>query len=171
MISREGPASHRGGFTLVELLTGLAVVAVLAAVGVPAYLGFVQRAREAALMCYLREVHTGQLAWRLETEASGYSGDFDELEESGFIPDAQNFQRVRRRTPRRGPTQTSSSRLVQTYRLDLTAQEDSATQTNTYSITAYPPDRGRNVRWFYLDQTGMIRAGKGSVGPDSQPAS
>jgi prepilin-type N-terminal cleavage/methylation domain-containing protein len=171
MVRGESPGLDRGGFTLVELLVAIAIVAILAVIAIPAYLGFVQRAREVALIHYLAEVHKGQIAWRLETDSVGFSGDLDELEETGFIPDAVNFARVRRRAPRRGSTQTTSSRVIQNYRLDLTAVDNPSKNTYTYSISAYPVNRSRRVRWFYLDQTGMIRAGTGSAGPWSPPAS
>ena len=163
------PDHPRAGFTLVELLIGIAVVALLAAIAVPTYLGFIQRARETAVIQFLREVHKGQQEWRLETDAPGYAGDFEELEETGFIPDATNFVRARRRAPRRGGSRTTSSRLVQNYRLDLTAVDNPSTDTYTYTITAYPQNRDRRLRWFYLDQTGVIRAATGRAGPSTPP--
>lgn len=171
MIRGRSPGACRDGFTLIELLIALAIVTVLATIAVPMYLGFVQRARETTILFYLAEVHKGQQAWRLETDSPGYAGDFDELEETGFIPDSQNFVRVRRRAPRRGPTRTTSSRVVQNYRLDLKARDNPSSNTYTYTISAYPVNRSRGVRWFYLDQTGLIRAGTGSAGPFSPPAS
>jgi len=171
MRRRKIPGQCRGGFTLIELLIAVAVVGLLSAIAIPSYLNFVQRARETAVIQYLREVHKGQQEWRLETDSDGYSGDFDELEETGFIPDAVNFVRTRRRSVRRGQaTRTTSSRVVQTYRLDLTAQDSPSTNTYTYSITAYPSNRSRRVRWFYIDQTGVIRAGTGWAGPSAPPA-
>jgi len=171
MIRGEGSARGGKGLTLIELLIALVIVGILAAIAVPAYLGFVQRARETAIIYYLSEVHKGQQAWRLEIDAFGYSGDFDELEETGLIPDAVNFQRVRRRAPVRGASRTTSSRVIQNYRLDLTAVENRSSNAYTYTISAYPVNRSRRVRWFYLDQTGMIRAGTGSAGPRSPAAS
>ena len=168
-----GKSSARGqkGLTLIELLIALVIVGILAAIAVPTYLGFVQRARETSVIYYLAEFHKGQQVWRLEIDSLGYSGDFDELEESGFIPDAVNFARVRRRPPRRGVTRTTSSRVVQNYRLDLTAVENPSTNSYAYTISAYPVNRSTRVRWFYLDQTGMIRAATGSAGPRSPAAS
>jgi prepilin-type N-terminal cleavage/methylation domain-containing protein len=169
MLRREMLGQGRCGFTLIELLIGIGVVAVLAIIAVPTYLGFVQRARETAVIHYLREVHKGQQEWRLETDAAGFTGDFDELEETGFIPDAKNFVRARRRTARRGTTRTTSSRLVQSYRLDLTAQDNPSTDIYTYTVSGYPENRSRRARWFYLDQTGVIRAGTGWAGPSAPP--
>ncbi|MBI2116175.1 MAG: prepilin-type N-terminal cleavage/methylation domain-containing protein, partial [candidate division NC10 bacterium] len=96
MRRRQVPGQCRGGFTLIELLIAVAVIGLLAAIAIPSYLNFVQRAREVAVIQYLREVHKGQQEWRLESDSAGYSGDFDELEETGFIPDAVNFVRTRR---------------------------------------------------------------------------
>jgi hypothetical protein len=129
------------------------------------------RARETSIIYYLSEVHKGQQEWRLETDTLGYSGDFDELEETGFIPDAVNFRRVRRRAAARGGSRTTSSRVVQNYQLDLTAVDTPSSNTYTYTISAYPVNRSRRVRWFYLDQKGTIRAGMGSAGASSPPAS
>jgi prepilin-type N-terminal cleavage/methylation domain-containing protein len=166
-----GPRHDQGGFTLIELLIALGVVALLVAIGLPTYLSFLQRARETALILYLSEVHKGQVAWRLETDSLSFSGDFDELEETGMIPDASNSKRVRVRAPRRGPTRTTSSRLVQNYSLALTAQDDPSTNSYTYSITASPQNGDKKARWYYLDQTGVIRTGIGKAGPYSAPAS
>jgi len=171
MIREESSGPGRNGLTLIELLIALVIVGILAAIAVPTYLGFVQRARETTIIYYLSEVHRGQQAWRLETDAVGYSGDFDELEETGFIPDAVNFQRARRRPPVRGASRTTSSRVVQNYQLDLTARDNPSTNAYTYTISAYPVNRSTRVRWFYLDQTGMIRAATGSAGPRSPAVS
>ena len=62
--------------------------------------------------------------------------------------------------------------LVQpSYQLDLTAMDNPSTNSYTYTISAYPVNRSRSVRWFYLDQTGTVRAGMGSAGRSSPPAS
>ena len=156
--------------TLIELVIALGVVALLTAIGLPTYLDLVHRARETALILYLAEVHKGQIAWRLETDSVNFTGDFDELEETGMIPDAKNSKRVRSRTPRRGPTRTTSSRLVQNYSLALTALDDPSTNSYTYSITASPQNGDKKARSFYLDQTGVIRTGTGKAGPYSAPA-
>ncbi|MBI2563642.1 MAG: prepilin-type N-terminal cleavage/methylation domain-containing protein [candidate division NC10 bacterium] len=159
MQRRQVPGQDRGGFTLIELLIAVAVIGLLAAIAIPSYLNFVQRAREVAVIQYLREVHKGQQEWRLESDSAGYSGDFDELEETGFIPDAVNFVRTRRRSVQRGQaTRTTSSRVIQKYQLDLTSTDTSSDPLlNTYTIYASPQDGSTKVRWFYLDQTGVIR--------------
>jgi hypothetical protein len=59
----------------------------------------------------------------------------------------------------------------QGYQLDLTAADNASTNAYTYTISAYPVNRSTRVRWFYLDQTGMIRAATGSAGPRSPAVS
>lgn len=147
----------------------MAIVSILAAVGIPVYMGLLQQAREAAIIQYLCEVHKGQLEWRLETDAAGFTVDFDELEETGYIPDANNYARVRRRAARRGTSKETSSRLVQNYQLDLTCTENPSANTYTYSVKAYPQNRSQSVRWSYVDQAGTIHAGKGWSGPGAPP--
>ena len=171
MRRRKIPGQCRGGFTLIELLIAVAVVGLLSAIAIPSYLNFVQRARETAVIQYLREVHKGQQEWRLETDSDGYSGDFDELEETGFIPDSVNFVRTRRRSVRRGQaTRTTSSRVVQKYQLDLTSTDNpSDLSLNTYTIYASPQDGNTKVRWFYLDQTGVIRYRNGRRPSSTSP--
>jgi type II secretory pathway pseudopilin PulG len=157
--------------TLIELVIALGVVALLTAIGLPTYLDLVQRARETTLINYLSEVHKGEVAWRLETDSLSFTGDFGELEETGMIPTAATLQRVRLRDPQRGSTRTNSSRAVHNYSLALTAQDDPSTNTYTYSIVASPQGGDKKARWFYLDQTGVIRSGIGQAGPYSAPAS
>jgi prepilin-type N-terminal cleavage/methylation domain-containing protein len=158
------------GFTLIELLIGLAIVGLLAGIAVPTYLGFLQRARETALIHYLRSLSKGQELWRAETDSLGFCGDFNELEESGFVPDAVNFVAARRRPPNLlGRSVTTSSRVVKRYRVDLRSTDNPGASTYTYYARAYPEDRNPKVRWFYLDQTGIIRASIGWAGAGSLP--
>ncbi len=84
-------------------------------------------------------------------------------------PYAKNFVRARHRSALRGSTKGTSSRLVQNYQLDLTCADNRSANTSTYSVQAYPLDRSQGVRWFYVDQTGTIRAGRGWSGPGAPP--
>jgi prepilin peptidase dependent protein D len=157
------------GFGLIEILIAAAVVSILAAIGIPTYLTFLQKARETALMQYLRALHKGQEMWRAATDSLSYCGDFDELEETGFVPDSQNLVAVRRRAPRSGRVVETSSRLVREHRVDLRAIDDAATGTHTFTVRAYPESRNPRVRWFYMDHTGIIRAAVGWANADAPP--
>jgi protein tyrosine phosphatase (PTP) superfamily phosphohydrolase (DUF442 family) len=62
-----------------------------------------------------------------------------------------------------------SVRRLQTYELQMLAYDLSGTRA--YYIYAYPQNRSTRVRWFYIDQTGVIRAAPGWAGPGAPPAS
>lgn len=146
------------GFTLIELLIAIAVLGLLAMIAVPSYLNLVQRARETRVTVFLKELIRGEEAWRIDAAATDpYSGDFDELEETGYIPDQNNIRRARTTRSRSGVTRTTSSRVRDDYQFDLQAnvQPDG---TSTWSVTARPTSGDRRVRWFYADQTGVTRA-------------
>jgi len=161
--------ARSAGFTLIELLIGVVIVGILAAIGIPSYLNVVQKARETALVHYLRSIQKGQELWRAEIDSLGYCGDFDELEATGYVPDAANLVAVRRRAASRNRTVTTSSRLVKNFRLDLRVIDAPDTNSYTYTVRAYPQDRNPRVRWFFMNQTGIIRAGIGAVSASSPP--
>ncbi len=161
---------HTPAFTIIELLIGVVIVGTLTAIAIPGYFRFIQGAREAAVIAFLRQVHKGQQLWRMETDAPGYTGDFDELEQTGYIPGGENAVQFRRLRAANILTLENSSRNLQGYRLDLRAINVPTYGMYVYSINAYPANRSQSVRWFYIDQTGVIRADKGTVGSTSPPA-
>ncbi len=61
------------GLTLIELLIVILIVGVLAAVAIPTYTGYMQRARRADAKTALEQVRAAQEMWR--AEKGGYSTD------------------------------------------------------------------------------------------------
>lgn len=210
----------RPGFTLLELLIGVALVGILAAVAIPTYMRFLQGAREVSAIHQLQEIHKAQLKWRLLTGAEGFTGDFAELERTGALPPAvaevggwpglvavahagEKAAKPEREKKQKeeqaagtapavaapagdpapasqppeatpAPTESAtappadSSRSWHGYRFALEVGSGTAAEA-TYRVVSAPENGRKDVRWFYLDQTGTIRACVGSAGPACPP--
>ncbi len=52
------------GFSLLELLTALSIVAILASISAPSYSGFIARSRRSDAMSALLQLQLAQLRWR-----------------------------------------------------------------------------------------------------------
>ncbi|MBI2081809.1 MAG: hypothetical protein HYT86_08825 [candidate division NC10 bacterium] len=66
-----------------ELLVALLLLAAVAAIGLPAYVGALQRARETAAVAYLRQWPTAQEAFFATQDR--YAASIEELVEAGFL--------------------------------------------------------------------------------------
>lgn len=129
----------RGGFTLLEVLITLAIISIVAAIGIPAYTKFIQRARESAAITYLSKARKAQNVFLLENQ-QGYTGDFELLETTGIIQ----------------PGSGNPSRVVQDYRFDLTAGINASGEP-VWNMTSSPTSGYKPSKWFYTDDTGVIR--------------
>lgn len=142
------------GFTLVELLIVVAIVAILASIAIPMYSGFIQKARETAAIGYLKNLHKSQDLYRFDSALSVYSGDFEELESMGGVP----------------PGNGGASRIDQDYRFDLSAGPVGPGGQPSWQATATPLKQQATARFFYVDETGVIRYETGAAaGPGSAP--
>lgn len=138
------------GFTVLELLFVMAIIGILAAIAIPAYTGFVQRARETAAISYLSKIKRGEEIFRLTDPAGNYSGDFDQLETTGAVP----------------PATGGASRVVQDYNFSISA---GVAGTPYWRVNADPVSGSATVRWFYTDETGVIRYNTGAAADQSSP--
>ncbi len=62
---------NKKGFTLIELIVVIAIIAVLAAVLIPSLLGFVHRARVSQANSNAKNVHTSASAWLTDFSTEG----------------------------------------------------------------------------------------------------
>jgi len=76
------------GFTLIELMIVVAIIAILAMIAVPMYQRYIERARNNAAQSYLRQLATAQIARTTAGEDFIYStAELGDLLGSGFRPD------------------------------------------------------------------------------------
>lgn len=60
----------RGGFTLLELIVVMAIIAVLAGIGVPTYVAYIRRAKEQKTLIEARQLRMAVTAMMLENDIS-----------------------------------------------------------------------------------------------------
>jgi prepilin-type N-terminal cleavage/methylation domain-containing protein len=77
--------SAEGGFTLIELLIVVAIIAILAAIGVPQLLGARLAANETSAIGSMRTVHSAQASYAATCGRSGYAQSLQDLARS--LPD------------------------------------------------------------------------------------
>jgi prepilin-type N-terminal cleavage/methylation domain-containing protein len=66
------------GFTIVELMVAMVIFMIICAIAIPNYMSATQRAHEAVAVSYLRQVQTGEEAYRLNNQQ--YADTFAKLQ-------------------------------------------------------------------------------------------
>ncbi len=83
MVNHRPAAARRRGFTLIELMVVLAIIALLASVALPRYFGSLQQAREQALQENLRVMRIS--IDRFRGDKGRFPGGLDELVEQRYL--------------------------------------------------------------------------------------
>jgi hypothetical protein len=166
---RSQGAGRAKGFTLLELCILVIGVFLLGSILTSAYGHLVGQAGEIRTRATLAMMIRGQENYRLAELGDGlYAGDFEELEAAGGAPRGDNLEPARTIVSPEGSRRTVSSRVRDGYRLDLLAGFSSE-RIATWSVTARPTRRSEKRRWYYADETGLIRTDVGVANSTSPP--
>lgn len=129
---------NRKGFTLVEIMIVVAIIALLAAIAIPNFLRMRINANETAAIASLRTLSTAEESYRAAQNPPTY-GTLAQL----LTP------------PTGGPAYidaTIAAGAKQGYNFAFTA----APTATVYELTASPQNANTGVRTFRVDQTGVV---------------
>jgi type IV pilus assembly protein PilA len=133
------------GFSLIELLIVVAIILIIAAIAIPNLLRSKMAANEASAVGSLRTINTASVAY--STTYGTYPAALTNLQPvaSGSTPTSTTADLI---------DSVLSSGTKSGYSFVWTA----GTGNTTYSVAASPVSTSTGQRYFYTDQSGVIRA-------------
>ncbi len=157
-MDKKSPASFRlyvqqNGFTLIELLISIVIIFILAGIAIPIYTKFVDRARETAVIACLEDIKKAEEVYRLNDPQDHYTKHFSDLIATGLVTSSES--------------KNGKHYEKYNYRFELKAETKDG--KNSWRVKARPVDKNKKLRWFYTDQTGVIRYEVGKEAKDSSP--
>lgn len=155
------------GFTLIELMIVVAIIAIIAAIAIPNLLRSRMSANEASTAGAMRTISTGQVAFQT---AAFVDQDGDGVGDYGTLAQLANPDGSGQTPPFIDQVLGGGQKHGYVYTVNVTP--GSATTLPAYTCTAVPAAPGRTgYRQYFVDESGVIRytADGSAVGPTSPP--
>lgn len=141
--ARECPQARRDGFTLIELMVAIAIVAILSAIAIPMLLSARQSGNEASAIGSLKTLTSANTQYR--ARFGEFAPDIAELQNTGYIDEVL------------GAAPHEKSGYGFTYTLVNALSE--------WEVVALPVN-GAGQRGFFVDASGVIRFTPDGAAPD-----
>jgi len=155
---------RNSGFTLIELMIVVAIIAIIAAIAIPSLLRSRMAANEAAALGSLRQITTGQVSFQAavysdaNNDGLGDYGTFAQLldpagdGQDGYIDEVL------------------ASGQKQGYTFDMDTVEGAAGVPPEFTVNADPQAVGTTgIRQFFVNQSGVIRFNVGGPATATDP--
>jgi type IV pilus assembly protein PilA len=157
---------RNSGFTLIELMIVVAIIAIIAAIAIPSLLRSRMAANEAAALGSLRQITTGQVSYQAAVyeDANGdglgdYAGDLNDLASPPGPGDAEGFI-----------DEVLAGGEKQGYSFTLAAVAGGAAVPPSFTVNADPQVAGTTgIRQFFVNQSGVIRFNIGGPASADDP--
>jgi type IV pilus assembly protein PilA len=150
------------GFSLIELLIVVAVILVIAAIAIPSFMRSKMAANEASAVQTVRDINTAEAAYSIQF-GMGYSTNLSSLGGTGTVATTSNALLL-------DPVVSTGSKDGFTFTYAVTGT-DSVGNPNAYSVNGTPLRVGATGnRWFFSDQTAVIRFNNSQAATATDPA-
>jgi prepilin-type N-terminal cleavage/methylation domain-containing protein len=143
--------NHQAGFSLVELLIVVMVLAILAGIAIPSYLNSVQRAREVACIGYMKQWPQAQIQ---------YYAQYNKFADTDEILVLDKYIGVG----------LGAGYRHQGYDFQIRPIPGDPMMKSGWEGTGSPVGGGSNKRYFFIDHTGVIRWRLGATATKTSPA-
>jgi len=144
---------NQKGFNLIELMIVIAIIALLIAVGIPAYQSMVKNGNEVSAIQSIQNIKTLQVGYAGKHQGK-FAPTFDELRKSADLDD--RF--------------TGTEPVVNGYAFKMSVVEASSSAPHKYIINA-DPQSGQGNRHFYFDSTlGTTKQNEEGPASDKDPS-
>jgi prepilin-type N-terminal cleavage/methylation domain-containing protein len=148
------------GFSLIEILVVVVVIMIIAAIAIPNFIRSRMRANESAAVQNLRNITTANVVY-LTTYGTGFSDALVKLGGDQVLVDASAAGLI---------DSVLGTGTKTGYSFNYTVTATAGTQVVGFSVTAEPTNFGvTGERYFFTDQTGIIRFNTTALATSSDP--